>query len=102
MKVVFTAAARRDLEAVADFIAADDAASALAFVAELREACEGLATLMRRFPLVPRYAALGIRRRVHGNYLIFYRIRGDTVEILHVLHGAMDYERVLFPSPPGG
>ncbi len=35
---------------------------------------------------------------VHGNYPIFYRIRADAVEIPHVLHGAMDYERVLFPD----
>lgn len=27
-----------------------------------------------RFPLVPRYEGHGIRRRVHGNYLIFYRV----------------------------
>ncbi|MEF3365520.1 type II toxin-antitoxin system RelE/ParE family toxin [Methylocystis sp. 9N] len=39
-----------------------------------------------------------MRRRVHGDYLIFYRIQPSAVEILHVLHGAMDYERLLFPE----
>jgi plasmid stabilization system protein ParE len=34
----------------------------------------------------------GIRRRVHGNYLIFYRVREELVEVVHVLHGARDYE----------
>ena len=34
----------------------------------------------------------------HGNYLIFYRIADDTVEVLHVLHGARDYENILFPE----
>lgn len=51
-----------------------------------------------RYPLLPRHRSSGIRRRVHGNYLIFYRVEGDIVEIVHILHGAMDYEAVLFPD----
>jgi plasmid stabilization system protein ParE len=51
-----------------------------------------------RYPLIPRYEERGIRRRPHGNYLIFYRIKADVVEILHILHGAMDYESILFPT----
>jgi toxin ParE1/3/4 len=39
-----------------------------------------------------------VRRRVHGNYLIFYRAGAEAVEVLHILHGGMDYERVLFPD----
>jgi toxin ParE1/3/4 len=35
-------------------------------------------------------------RRVHGDYLIFYRIGDSGIEVLRVLHGAQDYERVLF------
>ena len=50
------------------------------------------------FPLVPRFEHTGIRRRVHGNYLIFYRIGPDAVDIIHIMHGAMDYERLLFAS----
>ncbi|MBB5518745.1 plasmid stabilization system protein ParE [Amphiplicatus metriothermophilus] len=30
--------------------------------------------------------------------MIFYRIEVDAVEILHVIHGARDYERILFPE----
>ncbi|WP_202314807.1 type II toxin-antitoxin system RelE/ParE family toxin [Mesorhizobium sp. L-8-10] len=47
---------------------------------------------------MPQEPCAGHRRRVHGNYLIFYRASGENVEILHVLHGAMDYERILFPE----
>ncbi|PSJ55675.1 hypothetical protein C7I84_22670 [Mesorhizobium ephedrae] len=36
-----------------------------------------------------------LRRKVHRNYLIFYRGTEDRIEIIHVLHGAMDYETVL-------
>jgi toxin ParE1/3/4 len=52
----------------------------------------------RAYPLLPNWEDRGVRRRVHGNYLIFYRISADVVEFLHVLHGATDYERVLFPD----
>ncbi|WFU08405.1 type II toxin-antitoxin system RelE/ParE family toxin [Rhizobium sp. CB3090] len=36
--------------------------------------------------------------RPHGDYLIFYRIKESVVEVLRVLRGARDYERVLFPE----
>jgi plasmid stabilization system protein ParE len=47
---------------------------------------------------VPRYQQSGVRRRIHGNYLIFYSVRGVDIFVLHVLHGAMDYESILFPG----
>lgn len=50
------------------------------------------------FPLPPNHESAGVRRRVHGNYLIFYRVTQQAVEILRVLHGAMDYERLMFPE----
>jgi hypothetical protein len=55
-------------------------------------------------PLIAVYLYLelrraeGIRRRVHGNYLIFYRIRTDMVEILHVIYGARDYAQIVFAN----
>lgn len=98
MIVRLTAEAERDLEAIGDNIAADDPARAMSFILELRAACLGLADFPARFPLVPRYEAEGVRHRVHGNYLIFYRPGDGVVDVLHILHGAMDYAAVLFPE----
>ena len=98
MKVVIGRAAEADLEAVADWIAQDSPRRALSFVIELRDACMALGYAPRAFPLVPRYGTHGIRRRVHGNYLIFYRIDPDQITIIHILHGARDYELLLFPD----
>lgn len=50
------------------------------------------------FPLVPRHAASGIRRRPHGRYLIFYRVAAERIDVLHILNGAQDYEDILFPG----
>ncbi|MBX3560321.1 MAG: type II toxin-antitoxin system RelE/ParE family toxin [Sphingomonas sp.] len=98
MIVRLTAEAERNLEAIGDHIAADNPARALSFLAELRAACLGLAEFPERFALVPRYEALGVRHRVHGNYLIFYRVGEGQVDVLHILHGAMDYAAILFPD----
>lgn len=98
MIVEFTAEAEHDLEAIGDYIARADPARALSFMQELRARCLGLADMPERFPLVPRYEAAGVRRRGHGNYLIFYRVDPDRVVIVHILHGAQDYEAILFPT----
>jgi plasmid stabilization system protein ParE len=98
MIVEFAAEAERDLESIGDWIARDNPERAASFVNELLRACLELAEFPERFPIVPRYAERGIRHRVHGNYLIFYRVEGDKVAVLHVLHGAMDYSGLLFPE----
>ena len=98
MIVELTAEAERDLETVGDWIAGNNPAVAERFVNELLAACLALADFPERFPLVPRYERHGIRHRVHGNYLIFYRVESDKVVVVHVLHGAMDYSGLLLPG----
>ena len=98
MKVIFAAEAELDLEHIGDYIAVDNPVRAESFVRELLGRCHALADMPRAFPLVPRYEHTGVRRRPYGDYLIFYRIEGDEVQVLHVLHGAQDYERILFPE----
>lgn len=50
----------------------------------------------RAFPLIPRYESRGMRRCVHRDYLIFYRAKENNIEIIRILHGATDYETLLF------
>ena len=69
---------------------------AVTFVRELREACDRLGDMPNAFSLLQRHKRSGIRRRPYGNYLIFYTV-GLRVDVLHMLHGARDYERILFP-----
>ena len=98
MNVRFTVEAEADLELIGDTIARDNPPRALSFVEELRSACLGLAEFPERFPLVPGQAESGVRRRVHGNYLMFYRVEPDGISVLHVLNGAMDYGELVFPT----
>ena len=98
MKVIFAAEAELDLEHIGDYIAVDNPVRAESFVRELLGRCHALADMPRAFPLVPRYEHTGVRRRPHGDYLIFYRVGADVVDILHVLNGAQNYEAILFPD----
>lgn len=98
MKVHFSAEAERDLEVIAYDIARDTPMRALTFLRELREKCAGLADFPERFPLVPRYSAIGVRQRAYRNYLIFYRVEVETVVIIHILQGTQDFGAILFPT----
>ncbi len=98
MRLLFSDAAERELEAIGDYIALDSPARALNFIRELRKDCALLTDMPKRHPVLSRYKATGIRRSVYGSYLIFYRIEAQAVQILHILHGAMDYEAILFPE----
>jgi toxin ParE1/3/4 len=65
----------------------------------LRDQCKRLVDTPLGFPLLQGYEQAGIRRR---GYLILYRVRAATIEVLHVIHGARDYQRLLGPEdePP--
>lgn len=98
MKVVLTEAAYADLAKIGRDIKKDNPARAKTFVDELYDRCHRLGATPKAFPLLPNWEDRGVRRRPHGTYLIFYRIGTDSVEIIHILHGARDYEAVLFPD----
>ena len=97
MKVRFTEQAESDLARLADHIAESSPQRAVSFIGELRESGVSIADFPESHPLVGRYEEWGIRRKVHGNYLIFFKIGKDGIDIIHILHGAMDYDAILFP-----
>ncbi len=96
MRVILTDEAEVDLERIGDAIAGDSPPRAVIFVAELRKKCESIGATPRLYPVIRRYSRVALRRRVHGNYLIFYRIGRNVVTVLRILHGAMNYEELLF------
>ncbi len=87
MKLRWTAPALRDLEEIGDYIARDNPASAGRVVSVILDQAEGLTTHphLGRAGRVPN-----TRERVIADtpYLVPYRVRGEDVEILAVLHGA--------------
>ncbi|MBF0262699.1 MAG: type II toxin-antitoxin system RelE/ParE family toxin [Magnetococcales bacterium] len=96
MNVVVTEAAKADLWQLCDFIRRDNPVQALTFADDLLTCCQLRADTPRAYPLVPRYEHHGIRRRTFQNDLIFYRLTKNDLPILRILHGARDYESLLF------
>ncbi len=97
MKLFITPEARRDLELIGDWIANDSPLRAVSFVEELELSCAEILLFPEKYPIAIRYEKMALRRKVYGNYLIFYRVITDQVQIIHILHGAHDYEGMLFP-----
>lgn len=95
MKVDISAAAEADLVDIAEYIRRDSIPRAHSFVQELLDSCEAISAVPFSFPLVPRYRTLGLRRKVHGNYLIFYRVGEDRIEVVRIVHGAREIDRLL-------
>ncbi len=87
MKLRWTVPALRDLEEIGDFIARDNPAAADRVVTRILDQAEGLTI----HPHVGRPGRVpGTRELVIADtpYLVPYRVRGDDVQILAVLHGA--------------
>lgn len=98
MRVLVTDAAWDDMLGIARTIGRDNPRRATTFLDELYDACRDIGEFPLAHAPLPDRPAAGIRRKVHGNYLILYRLRTDTVEILRLVHGARDYEQLLFPG----
>lgn len=98
MKLVITDAARADLVDIADWIARDNPRCGISFIDELEAICRRISAAPLSHALVPGWEERGIRRAIHGNYLIFYRVDARQIVIIHILHGARDYEAILFPD----
>jgi toxin ParE1/3/4 len=82
-------AARADLIEIGDFIALDNPARALSFIAEIEATMTTIAERPSSFP-ARNELATGLRSARHGRYLIFF-VAGDVgVQIVRVLHGARD------------
>jgi len=89
-KVLLTRLIQNDLAEIYDYIAADSPANAAAFVSALEEKVHSLAIMPERAHLIPENSLLGTRYRqlVHGSYRIIFRIHGDSVMVLRLVHGA--------------
>jgi len=97
MQIVWTEPALRDLASARAYIARDKPSAADDQVDRIVAAVAGLV----RFPESGRPGRrLGTRELVVGRtpYLVPYRVRGETIEILRVLHGRQRWPEIPDPS----
>lgn len=88
-EIVWTAKAIGQLEAIGDYIAAEDPLAA----ARLADRLIALADSLAEFPHRGRAAEENAREMTNvWPYILRYRVERDVVLILHVRHGARDPE----------
>ena len=91
MKTIISAPARVDLQKIMLWIADENPFRGKSFSRELQDAAESLMLFPESYPVVGTLDGFAVRRKVYGNYLIFYSVNGDAVNVLRILHGAQDY-----------
>jgi plasmid stabilization system protein ParE len=88
--VRWTVGAREDLRDITGFIGKDSEVYAAVVAGRMVAAVERL----RRYPRlgrgVPEYEDETIRELIVGNYRIVYRIQGQRVGIIAIVHGSRD------------
>ena len=89
--------AQNDLIAILDWIAKNSPNRAISFVGMLDKRIGALAThpQMGRVPRNEKLRKIGYHLLIVEDYLVFYIIRGQTVEIHRVLHGSRHLEEIL-------
>lgn len=94
-ELVFTPAARADLEEIFWFIARDNPKRARSYVAEIEEACLKLCDMpeigVKRPDLRPRLRTFALWRRI----LIAYELADGRLDVLRVFSAGQDYEAIL-------
>ena len=90
MKVYWTDTAQEHLDAIHAYIAQDSSEYALRMVDRLTRRSQQIA----EFPLsgrrVPEYDMDQIREVIEGAYRIIYHIKPDQIDVLAVVHSAMN------------
>lgn len=98
MKVIIAREAIEDLVTIGEYIAQSNPARSDSFVEELYEKCFALSETPHAFERVTHRTDRELRRRPYGRYLILYEICESRIEVLRILHGAQDYQKILFPD----
>ena len=90
MKLIWTDPSIEDLRAVRDYIARDSDYYAADLVEQVVLSAERLLRFPKLGRVVPEAQDENIRELVHQNYRIIYRIAGERIEILTIVHGSKD------------
>jgi toxin ParE1/3/4 len=86
-----------DLISIFDWFADDSPSNATAFIDMLDQRIGNLEThpLLGRIPGDDKLQSSGYRVLVIGSYLVFYIVRGKTVEIHRVVHGSRNLDDII-------
>jgi len=87
MTLTWMLQAQSDLQSILEYISDDDPAAALALVEAISDSVEN--TLTNHHHAGRRGRVEGTREWVaHKSYVVAYRVRGEKIEILSVMHSS--------------
>ncbi len=96
-QIRFLSIAEQDLQEITAYIATDNVRAALAFIDKIQIQCQklGLHPWLGKIPNDERLIQLGYRVLVIENYLLFYKVKGKTILIHRIVHGARNFHDLL-------
>ena len=86
MRILWTDAALKQLEAIRDFLSQTSPDYARRVVERLVKRSEQIAVFPRSGRMVPEYELDEVRQVIENSYRIIYLIKEDQVEVLAVIH----------------
>lgn len=95
LRLVWTSRALADLEAIGDFIAADNPPAAVRWVGLLMAAAKRAAAAPLAGRRVPELGREDLREVFQRTYRIVYRVKSDRIEVLTVFEGHRLFPRDL-------
>jgi addiction module RelE/StbE family toxin len=93
MKVHWTDTAEGHLDAIYAYIALDSPEYAKRVIDRLTRRSQQIADFPLSGRRVPEYDADQIREVIEGPYRIIYHIKTDQIDVVAVIHGAMNIHR---------
>jgi len=87
VKVIWSHRALQDVEHIRDYIAKDSPVYAQPFIERLLYATRHLSQFPQSGRATPEANNPNIRELIYQGYRIIYRVTGDAVEIVMVVHG---------------
>lgn len=91
LKIIRSGSSLDDLVAIWDYLAKHSVGSADKVVARINDRIHQLADFPKSGEAQPQFGNQ-CRRVIVGNYLVFYDLYSDQIEVLRVLHAAREIE----------
>jgi toxin ParE1/3/4 len=96
LRIDFSKDAEFDLEEIIDFIALDSVDRALKYLEKIEDNISLLSENAHLGVLCKRKnIQLGCRILIFEGYLIFYKVLEDAILIIRILHGSVNYKKIL-------
>lgn len=94
-EIVWTDEALSDLKAIGEYFERTSSQYASVVVNELYTSVEPLAEHPRMGRQVPEIGHESLRERIVENYRVIYQLRGETIEVIAILHSRQDLKKKL-------